>query len=161
MALISMPRCEPTADIEFLCPSHPEKAVFAKIYFGIAKLFVDKMCVLHINPTITQSTIINFCCRPPHGGRGLKFHVLHRQKLLVQSPSSRRAWIEILNPPHIGQSLPPSPSSRRAWIEIHMYILLSALSGRSPSSRRAWIEITASFTAADAEAVALLTEGVD
>ena len=74
MALISMPRCEPTADIEFLCPSHPEKAVFAKIYFGIAKLFVDKMCVLHINPTITQSTIINFCW----------------------SPSSRRAWIEII-----------------------------------------------------------------
>ena len=76
MALISMPRCEPTADIEFLCPSHPEKAVFAKIYFGIAKLFVDKMCVLHINPTITQSTIINFCCRPPHGGRGLKYNQL-------------------------------------------------------------------------------------
>lgn len=73
MALISMPRCEPTADIEFLCPSHPEKAVFVKIYFGIAKLFVDKMCVLHINPTIAQSIIINFCCRPPHGGRGLKF----------------------------------------------------------------------------------------
>ena len=95
MALISMPRCEPTADIEFLCPSHPEKAVFAKIYFGIAKLFVDKMCVLHINPTITQSTIINFCCRPPHGGRGLKSQILVIIINTLTSPSSRRAWIEI------------------------------------------------------------------
>ena len=95
MALISMPRCEPTADIEFLCPSHPEKAVFAKIYFGIAKLFVDKMCVLHINPTITQSTIINFCCRPPHGGRGLKFCTKLNVTKTYLSPSSRRAWIEI------------------------------------------------------------------
>ncbi len=97
MALISMPRCEPTADIEFLCPSHPEKAVFAKIYFGIAKLFVDKMCVLHINPTITQSTIINFCCRPPHGGRGLKWKFAQGMTPQGASPSSRRAWIEIYN----------------------------------------------------------------
>lgn len=94
MALISMPRCEPTADIEFLCPSHPEKAVFAKIYFGIAKLFVDKMCVLHINPTITQSTIINFCCRPPHGGRGLKFY---GYKTVYPELSGR--------PPHGGRGL--------------------------------------------------------
>ena len=93
MALISMPRCEPTADIEFLCPSHPEKAVFAKIYFGIAKLFVDKMCVLHINPTITQSTIINFCCRPPHGGRGLKYECI-----IFKISISRR-------PPHGGRGL--------------------------------------------------------
>lgn len=95
MALISMPRCEPTADIDLLCPSHSKKAVFAKIYFGIAKLFVDKMCVLHINPTIAQSTIINFCCRPPHGGRGLKCHAHPKIKPAQMSPSSQRAWIEI------------------------------------------------------------------
>ncbi len=81
----------------------------------------------------------------------------------VASPSSRRAWIEILamapftaylrgRPPRGGRGLkyiPPvlfddwdaSPSSRRAWIEIfcaappHYYL-------RSPSSRRAWIEIS-------------------
>ena len=36
-------------------------------------------------------------CRPPRGGRGLKF--CHRPTLPVnhQSPSSRRAWIEIYN----------------------------------------------------------------
>ena len=33
-----------------------------------------------------------------------------------------------------------SPSSRRAWIEI-VYVLLSRCMNASPSSRRAWIEI--------------------
>ena len=79
-----------------------------------------------------------------------------------QSPSTRRAWIEItcgsqwrpayavaLHPEGVdrnpkGFSLldmwRPSPSTRRAWIEI----LLSRHSHRnsaSPSTRRAWIEI--------------------
>ena len=35
----------------------------------------------------------------------------------VRSPSSRRAWIEIINFGYRG-SVIPSPSSRRAWIEI-------------------------------------------
>ena len=53
------------------------------------------------------------------------------------SPSSRRAWIEILR---AGQRAPPatSPSSRRAWIEILMLLMASATI-----------------------AVALLAEGVD
>ena len=57
-----------------------------------------------------------------------------------ESPSSRRAWIEITHPRNRrkGQM---SPSSRRAWIEIackHGKCLCVT----SPSSRRAWIEIT-------------------
>ena len=54
-----------------------------------------------------------------------------------------------------------SPSSRRAWIEI-------MLSGgdidtviESPSSRRAWIEIRRVWTRATLRIVALLAEGVD
>ncbi len=56
---------------------------------------------------------------------------------LVQSPSSRRAWIEIQR--WYGQRPPfQSPSSRRAWIEM-----------RSVTPTRGWV------------VVALLAEGVD
>ena len=38
--------------------------------------------------------------------------------VVLVSPSSRRAWIEIVAVRHVHQHTPPSPSSRRAWIEI-------------------------------------------
>ena len=78
------------------------------------------------------------------------------------SPSSRRAWIEMVLP-NCAAHMITSPSSRRAWIEISMvlgmwfrwmvallaegvdrnYLLESLFNSRtmSPSSRRAWIEI--------------------
>ena len=34
-------------------------------------------------------------CRPPRGGRGLKFHLDHPDKYQYSSPPSRGAWIEI------------------------------------------------------------------
>ncbi len=54
-----------------------------------------------------------------------------------------------------------SPSSRRAWIEI-----LAARAGvlepcQSPSSRRAWIEMLSSTSTTSTVLVALLAEGVD
>ena len=81
------------------------------------------------------------------------------------SPSTRRAWIEILRRrEHIGNLL-RSPSTRRAWIEIpvlqvfvrfvqsvalhpegvdrnSIYEVLPAILELSPSTRRAWIEIS-------------------
>ena len=79
------------------------------------------------------------------------------------SPSSRRAWIEIIASHKPSTSFTQSPSSRRAWIEIHfinnrrrvLWVALLAegvdrnitwdtstnILHRSPSSRRAWIEI--------------------
>ena len=82
-----------------------------------------------------------------------------------ESPSSRRAWIEIVaNTGHCAPTYVAllaegvdrnmlvrlvsfqcalSPSSRRAWIEIGMAALLPLVSW-SPSSRRAWIEIDSS-----------------
>ena len=53
-----------------------------------------------------------------------------------------------------------SPSSRRAWIEI---LLLTSFLVRleSPSSRRAWIEIARRCFLHSRPAVALLAEGVD
>ena len=35
--------------------------------------------------------------RPPRGGRGLKYNVVAADALEVGSPSSRRAWIEIMS----------------------------------------------------------------
>ena len=53
-----------------------------------------------------------------------------------------------------------SPSSRRAWIEI-MVLVLPLPMVRSPSSRRAWIEIRFRPRSACYWLVALLAEGVD
>ena len=53
-----------------------------------------------------------------------------------------------------------SPSSRRAWIEI-IKDCANTKKHRSPSSRRAWIEIALGTVDADALYVALLAEGVD
>ena len=100
--------------------------------------------------------------RPPHGGRGLKFAVSEATARAVQSPSPRRAWIEMFvpllssrsfwrRPPHGGRGLKffllrtgnlciLSPSPRRAWIEIFPPPL-SVVFPWSPSPRRAWIEI--------------------
>ena len=53
-----------------------------------------------------------------------------------------------------------SPSSRRAWIEILMDSRSSVVRA-SPSSRRAWIEIALGDDVDDSDYVALLAEGVD
>ena len=53
-----------------------------------------------------------------------------------------------------------SPSSRRAWIEI-LRCTAPVLRRRSPSSRRAWIEIQGQPKKRYDPPVALLAEGVD
>ena len=53
-----------------------------------------------------------------------------------------------------------SPSSRRAWIEI-LLLLVILYCVVSPSSRRAWIEIMSPLSLTGFELVALLAEGVD
>ena len=85
-----------------------------------------------------------------------------------KSPSSRRAWIEILRlvsslttwsvallaegvdrnwcTATARSSIPVSPSSRRAWIEIAPIVICTKLVTMSPSSRRAWIEILQHFS---------------
>ena len=99
-----------------------------------------------------------------------------------ESPSSRRAWIEIPRKISISTSTcvallaegvdrntvvdnrcaaqKPSPSSRRAWIEMNRRWQRSS-GPASPSSRRAWIEIDCGLCAATRGQVALLAEGVD
>ena len=99
-----------------------------------------------------------------------------------RSPSSRRAWIEIIVRVIFALTI-SSPSSRRAWIEIghggqllavHPVALLAEGVDRnpvdnnaflnldkSPSSRRAWIEICVRLSGRGAGKVALLAEGVD
>ena len=57
--------------------------------------------------------------------------------------------------------MPASPSSRRAWIEIVSLSLSLSKILSSPSSRRAWIEMLSHRTKACVPLVALLAEGVD
>ena len=58
----------------------------------------------------------------------------------VESPSTRREWIEINTPIHTS-AYTQSPSTRREWIEIaHGTGLLDGVA-QSPSTRREWIEI--------------------
>ena len=60
-------------------------------------------------------------CRPPHGGRGLKYTIIILQAIDLWSPSARRAWIEILKKPRFNVCSWSSPSARRAWIEMPYY----------------------------------------
>ena len=80
---------------------------------------------------------------------------------MEESPSSRRAWIEIVLKQTDKGDGEKSPSSRRAWIEIRMAASASSHSVRSPSSRRAWIEIIHPEPVNAQRKVALLAEGVD
>ena len=90
---------------------------------------------------------MNVRCRPPHGGRGLKYYNLALILTLELSPSSRRAWIEISSLIPQGSSIfLLSPSSRRAWIEIQLSYPQARKKRLSPSSRRAWIEIIVTST---------------
>ena len=57
----------------------------------------------------------------------------------ARSPSTRRAWIEMLRVDERGL-WGRSPSTRRAWIEIQ-FTRCFRQSSRSPSTRRAWIEM--------------------
>ena len=110
------------------------------------------------------------------------FNGFARPRESAWSPSSRRAWIEIMY--YVGTyGKQESPSSRRAWIEITMnccgtfrtrVALLAEGVDRnidelvddaeetvSPSSRRAWIEIHREDAERPGLFVALLAEGVD
>ena len=58
-----------------------------------------------------------------------------------QSPSTRRAWIEIDIASVTFFAHAVSPSTRRAWIEILCIDIYINNFIKSPSTRRAWIEI--------------------
>ena len=77
-----------------------------------------------------------------------------------KSPSSRRAWIEINDPPPFGPHCPVALLAEGVDRNPHDGVdqLRAAM---SPSSRRAWIEINLLRTAGHRHRVALLAEGVD
>ena len=78
----------------------------------------------------------------------------------LMSPSSRRAWIEILvvvdETRNTVVALLAEGVDRNCRVISHGCLLLE-----SPSSRRAWIEITFSTLSTGFPQVALLAEGVD
>ena len=123
------------------------------------------------------------CCRPPHGGRGLKCKHAGQSPQGLPSPSPRRAWIEIIHlkcikdmilsrPPHGGRGLKSQsctplllPAQCRPPLGGRglKYKDLDYFKGRtlSPSPRRAWIEMRDSVIVCKDKRVALPTEGVD
>ena len=62
--------------------------------------------ILLIYQRFTDKTV-HLCCRPPRGGRGLKYPVHVDSAAADRSPPSRGAWIEILSG---GSTLDPRPS---------------------------------------------------
>ena len=121
--------------------------------------------------------------RLPHGRRGLKFLSIYFLCLVLMSPSSRKAGIEIPGMQKYSCGIFRSPSSRKAGIEIPTSISFNASRTRrlphgrrglklfsftcppsvaeSPSSRKAGIEIKLIFEGKKTEIVAFLTEGGD
>ena len=78
----------------------------------------------------------------------------------VSSPSSRRAWIEILYLHHGRRNRPVALLAE--GVDRNIVVTLSAaVLPRSPSSRRAWIEIHVFSSLCTRLSVALLAEGVD
>ena len=77
-----------------------------------------------------------------------------------QSPSSRRAWIEIIGIGTVKQSLPVALLAEGVDRNRPICNFWVNLSG-SPSSRRAWIEIYSVGFFTLYRSVALLAEGVD
>ena len=80
--------------------------------------------------------------------------------LLVQSPSSRRAWIEIEHPAHPGGGSAVALLAEGVDRNNNKYQNQKA-GQKSPSSRRAWIEILRGLSGCGCSCVALLAEGVD
>ena len=77
----------------------------------------------------------------------------------VESPSPRRAWIEMIR--STGKTMRQrSPSPRRAWIEMELFNA-KKWNSLSPSPRRAWIEMPSKVFKKIGQFVALPTEGVD
>ena len=79
---------------------------------------------------------------------------------VIESPSMRREWIEILDMVSTYFRMRTSPSMRREWIEI-IGALCKLSNYMSPSMRREWIEIPESPDIAHPVIVSLHAEGVD
>ena len=75
--------------------------------------------ILLICQRFTDKTV-HLCCRPPRGGRGLKFQFHFITVSTNESPPSRGAWIEITMWSTSRSGLLTSPPSRGAWIEIRL-----------------------------------------
>ena len=79
--------------------------------------------------------------------------------LFLLSPSSRRAWIEILSV--LFSAIMSSVALLAEGVDRNSCRPGSDPAKRSPSSRRAWIEIVKLYHMALSAFVALLAEGVD
>ena len=81
--------------------------------------------------------------------------------MIPESPSTRRAWIEIPTVRKKEFFKEESPSTRRAWIEMIIVLSVALSTYPSPSTRRAWIEMAVRCARKASATVALHPEGVD
>ena len=90
----------------------------------------------------------------------MKSKRLGTETIDIESPSTRREWIEIKAAEIRSESSCSSPSTRREWIEIGSCLTCST-DRPSPSTRREWIEIEVVKHTIPTSVVSLHTEGVD
>ena len=65
-----------------------------------------------------QEVFVQFCCRSPHGERGLKLNRVRVRYVDGQSLPTRGAWIESASAMVYTSNQPASLPTRGAWIEI-------------------------------------------
>ena len=66
---------------------------------------------------VEHGDFVVFCCRTPHGVRGLKWLIKGATLPLITSHPARGAWIE-MPVKDFGESFQMSHPARGAWIEI-------------------------------------------
>ena len=100
---------------------------------------------------------VNICCRPPHGGRGLKsFPGLLADKTCGSAPT-RGPWIEICQ--CISRStVVTSAPTRGPWIEIRCWAAPWP-GGWSAPTRGPWIEIFRRFSTVGSPGMSAPTRG--
>ena len=80
---------------------------------------------------------------------------------MVASPSSRRAWIEMVRPPSTSPKIRVALLAEGVDRNVREMPHENLIADLSPSSRRAWIEIDLHPVRRRPSQVALLAEGVD
>ncbi len=162
------PQCEAKAHTLFPLPSHQIKTQnlsFLKRHRQIFSFRVLKRQILLPFAQKQTKTLSVFAVALHPEGVDRNTAANEAANKAEQSPSTRRAWIEMSTVMRILPRSMPSPSTRRAWIEIAIassslmmhamvalhpegvdrnlfgYDIANLDRGWSPSTRRAWIEI--------------------
>ena len=141
------PQCEAKAHTLFPLPSHQIKTQnlsFLKRHRQIFSFRVLKRQILLPFAQKQTKTLSVFAVALHPEGVDRNHNGAFDFSYILESPSTRRAWIEMRH--NFGLKAIPSrsPSTRRAWIEMRQLPDTETELSWSPSTRRAWIEISSS-----------------